>query len=230
MATDRPEDLVIRGRLSWPKFTMPEAIAFNKSSDYPKKDEDVRPSFQLLVNSVQLEKLTTYVKDVFLPWCAEQEKAGEKASALTAAQVKKLTKIIDEADWETDPVLGLINKVHEKTVDLAPEAEATVKVNGFKGQDLVQKAIVRSTDQLANPHDDIIIGERGLIMDIADTNLELYPGSFVIAQLNLYAFVSAGNPGISATTPAVIFAADGERFGGGAALDEDSIFLADDED
>ena len=231
MATiERPKDIVIRGRLSFPKFTMPEALAFNRTSEHAKKDEDVRPHFFILLDEAQQNKLTKYIVDEFLPWCQAQEKAGEKRSALNAGQVKKLTKVIEAGEWDVDGVLGLIYPVHEKTAELAPEAESQLKVNGFKGQDLVRKAIVRDVSELRNQVDDIVLGERGEILDINDTIHELYPGSVVTAQLNLYAFVAAGQPGISASTSTIIFVRDDERFGGGGGVDEDDVFMALDED
>jgi len=226
VATERPKDITIRGRLSWPKFTMPEAIAFNNSSRFPKPADKVRPSFQLLLDDVQQDKLITYLKDEFLPWTIEQDKAGEK-SGLTAAQVKKLTKVLDAAEWDVDAVLGLIKPVHEKTADLAPESVSSLSVNGMPGRDIVRKAVVRSEDQLANPTDDVIVPARGLILPVEDTTLELYPGSYCAAQLNLFAFTAAGNPGITASTGTIIFVGEADRFGGGGSVvDEDDLFMS----
>ena len=99
MVTNDPQTVTIRGRLSFPNFTYAAALKQNLKSKFPKKEEDVRPNFQLLLNEVQGDKLVAHVRDVFIPWCVEQEKAGAK-SGLTAAQAKKLTKILDEGDWE----------------------------------------------------------------------------------------------------------------------------------
>lgn len=220
-----PQVTTIRGRLSWPNFTYAQALKQNTTSTYPKKEEDVKPSFNLLLSQAQADKLVSFIKDTFLPWCVQNEKDGAK-SALTAGQVKKMTRALDEADWETEGVLGLINKVHEKTAELAPEAVMSVKVNGFKGSDLELKAVVKAEDELRNPTEDLIIPARGLILPIGDTTHELYPGSMVAAQINMFAFVSAGNPGITASTSTAIFVGHAERFGGGGTLDEDDIFMA----
>lgn len=223
-ATKDPQSILIRGRLSWPQFTYAQALKQNAGSKFKKNDEDVRPNFQLLLDEVQAEKLVTHLKDVFLPWCIEQGKAKEK-SGLTEAQVKKMVKVLDEADWEVDGILGLIKPVHEKTQPMAPEAVMSVPVNGFKGQDLEVKAIVNDESQLKNSVDEVIIPERGLILPINDTNLEAYPGAVVAAQLNLFAFVGA-NVGITASTRTVVFVADADRFGGGGSdLDEDELFM-----
>lgn len=223
-AEKNPQEITIRGRLSWPKFTMAEALAQNATSKFPKKPDEVKPNFNLLLLPDQQDKLITKIKDEFLPFCAARGKAGEK-SGLDAGQIKKLTRALDAAEWDVDEVLGLIKPVHEKTVELAPEAVASVKVNGFKGQDIVLKAVVRSEADLRNPTDDVIIPERGMIMDVNDTTLELYPGSFVAAQINMFAFVAAGNPGITASTSTAIFVGHADRFGGGGALDEDAVFM-----
>lgn len=226
MAEIKAQNVTIRGRLSFPHFTMPEAIENNKRSKYPKVDSEVRPSFQLLLEEAQQEKLLKHLKDVFIPWCIEQGKAGEK-SGLSAAEAKKLTKVIDEADWEVDPLFGLLKPVHEKTAPLAPEAVSTITVKGFKGQDLEQKVKVTDENQLRVPDPDLIIPERGLLMPARDTTLELYPGSRVGATINLFAFVGA-QPGITANTSTAVFLSDDERFGGGGDItDEDEMFVED---
>jgi len=229
VASNNPQSVTIKGRLSFPVWTHDEAVKRNLKSKYPKANaDDVRPGFDLLVSDGQLGKLLDHLRNVFLPWCEEQGKKGEK-SGLTAAQSKKIRKVIDEGDWEVEGVLGLIKAVNEKTAELAPESVASIKVNGYKGTDLVRKAVVKSTDQLKNDVDDVVIPPRGEIFPIEDTKLELYPGSYCAATLNLFAFVGA-NVGITATAGAVIFVEDRDRFGGGGAeIDEDDIFMDDDE-
>lgn len=225
MATEKnPQELTIRGRLSWPNFTYAQALKQNSTSKFPKKDEDVRPNFNLLLMTDQVTKLVDHLRDVFIPWCIAQEKAGEK-SGLTETNAKKLLTVLDNEDWD-EGISGLIYPVHEKTRPMAPEAVLSVKVNGFKGSDLDLKAIVRDEKQLKNPADDIVIPERGLILPVNDTTLELYPGSFVAAQINMFAFVSGKTPGITASTGAAIFVGDADRFGGGGALDEDELFMS----
>ena len=227
MNQKNPQNITIRGRLSWPVWTVAEALKRNPKSKFPKKDEDVKASFNLLLAEAQTEKLIAHLKDVFFPWCIEQEKAGQK-SGLTAAQVKKLTRNLDERDWETDGVFGLIGPVPEKSAELAPEAEINVRVNGLKGRDLEQKAVVKDESQLKNPTEDIVIPERGLILPAQDTTIELYPGSVCAATINLFAFVGA-QPGVTASAGAVIFVQDADRFGGGGTeIDEDDIFMDDD--
>lgn len=235
MASTNPQEITVKGRISFPVFTYDQAVARDAKSKFPKKDKnDIRPGFDLLLTQTMLEKLTTHLRDVFLPWCIEQEKLGDKGkSKLTAAQAKKITKIIDEGDYEVDQVVGLIRAVHETTAELAPEAVATLKVNGMKGRDLNLKAVVKSTDDL-NPlddrNDDIILPPRGEIMDLDRTKLEIYPGAYVAATINLFAFTGA-NVGITASTGSVIFLDHRDRFGGGGeTIDEDDIFLDDDED
>lgn len=227
MGTD-PQIITIRGRLSWPNWTYADALKQNLKSKFPKKDDEVRPSFNLLLTQARTQRLVTHLTDVFLPWCLEQEKSGDK-SGLSAAHVKKLNRILSDQDWEADAVMGLIYKVHEKTQDLAPEAVTSVKVNGFKGRDLEQQAVVHDEADVKAPADDLIIPDRGLILPVNDTKLELYPGSVVAATINLFAFVSASQPGITANTSTAIFVEHADRFGGGSFVDEDSVFMDDDE-
>lgn len=232
MATDKPKALTIRGRLSFPNFTYEQALRQNKKSDYPKADEKVRPNFNMLLTQVQQDKLIAYIKDEFLPWVEEQEKAYPKASdksGLSAANIKKITRALDEADWEVDKILGLLGPVPERTVDLAPEAVSSLRVTGFPRQDLTQKVLVTDLDQLKNPVD-VVLPARGEFYPQEDTKVELYPGCHVAAQLDMWAFTAVGNPGITATTPAVLFIADGERFGGGGGIDEEDVFMDLDEE
>ena len=126
------------------------------------------------------------------------------------------------SDWTEQPPYIPIKALSEKSAELAPEAVASLKVNGMRGQDLVLKAVVNSEDELVIPDENILAYP--IIQPINRTVHELYPGSLAAATLNLYSFVSGKLPGFSASTGTVIFKADAERFGGGIAVDEDEIF------
>ena len=222
MAKD-PQTVTIYGRLSYPVFTYAEAVARNaKKTQYQKKPEDVTPEFNLLLEQPQLDKLVSHITDVFLPWCLEQHTAGQKRSALDDKQIKKILAVFE--DLSDQPPYLPVRVVPEKTAEMAPEAVATLKVNGAKGTDLVQKAIVNDESELVVPGGDIIIPARGVIMPIRDTVHTLYGGCYAAATLNLYAYISSGLPGISASASTIVFKTDGDRFGGGVAVDEDDIF------
>ena len=180
------------------------------------------PEFNLLLEQPQLDKLIAHITDVFLPWCLEQHTAGQKRSALDDKQIKKILAVFE--DLSDQPPYLPVRVVPEKTAEMAPEAVATLKVNGSKGVDLIQKAIVNDESELAVPGGDIIIPARGVIMPIRDTVHTLYGGCYAAATLNLYAYISSGLPGISASASTIVFKADGDRFGGGVAVDEDDIF------
>lgn len=235
MAQDnRPKNLTIRGRLSFPNFTYASALDFNKRSEHAKPEEDVRPNFHLVLDESGFEKVAAYLRDVFLPWTVEQGKLpdGSKKSGLSAKQAKALQSILDEdpSTWvpKEDGLMGLLYPLSDKTKELAPEGVVAIKVNGFKQRDLELKAIVRSEEELRNAIDAPDIPERGLILPVGDTNHELYAGAVVASTINMWAFTSAGQPGITCNTSTAVFVADAERFGGGGAiLDEDDIFLDD---
>jgi len=53
----------------------------------------------------------------------------------------------------------------------------------------------------------------------------MYGGCYVAATLNLFSFVSGKAPGFSAAASVAVFKADGDRFGGGVAIDEDEMFM-----
>lgn len=219
-----PKNVTIYGRLSFPTFDYQQAVAKNAKSQYAKADPaDVTPDFNLLLERAQLDKLKTHILDEFLPYCVEQEKKGDKRDALTQAQADKIAKIIEDEDWDNQPPYICIKPVPEKTMDLAPEALASVKVLGNKGTDIVQQAIVQDESELAVPDPDRV--SYPAILPIGQTVHTLYGGCYAAATLNLYAYISGKQPGFSAAASVCVFKADGDRFGGGVAVDEDEMFL-----
>ena len=221
MATN-PQNVTIYGRLSFPVFSHKEAVARNAKSDFPQADPgDVKPEFNMLVDDAQFTKFMTHVKDVFLPFCLAQHTAGEKRNALDAAQIKRITDVLDNP--ANQPPYVPVKLVPEKTQPLAPDAVAMIKIVGNKGADIEQKAIVNSDDELLAPDPQKMIFPR--VEPIGLTVHNLYAGCYVAATLNLYSYISGKVPGFSASSGVAIFKADGDRFGGGVAIDEDEIFL-----
>lgn len=220
--TKNPKTVTIYGRLSFPNFQYAAAVARNAKSQYPKDAADVAPDFNLLVEQAQLDKLVTHVRNEFLPYCEAQSVKNEKRDALTGAEVKRILKIVDAGDWEAQPPYIPIKTIGDKTADLAPECVANVKVNGNRGVDVELKAIVNSEDELVVPDPDILTYP--VIKPIGQTVHQMYAGCYVAATLNLYAFISGKLPGFSASASVAVFKADGERLGGGTAVDEDEIF------
>lgn len=218
-----PKNVTIYGRLSFPTFDYQQAVAKNAKSQFAKDAADVTPDFNLLVEQAQLDKLKAHVLNEFLPYCLEQHNKGEKRDALDAKQVEKLVKLIESEDWETQPPYIPIKPVPEKTLELAPEALASIKVAGNKGTDIIQQAIVQDESELAVPDPDRV--SYPAILPIGQTVHSLYGGCYAAATLNLYAFVSGKLPGFSAAAGVCVFKADGDRFGGGVAIDEDEMFL-----
>lgn len=218
-----PKTVTIYGRLSFPNFNYAAAVAWNAKGQFPKDAADVAPDFNLLVEPAQLEKLVNHVKGEFLPYCVAQSEKGEKRDALSKADVKRILTIIDASDWDSQPPYICIKPVGEKTADLAPEAVASIKVVGNKGVDVELKAIVNSEDELLVPDPDLL--QFPVIKPIGQTVHQMYSGAYVAATLNMYAFISGKLPGFSASASVAVFKADGERFGGGVAVDEDAMFL-----
>jgi hypothetical protein len=223
VAAKNPKTVTIYGRLSFPTFTAKEAYDRSQKGSYPADSIDkAAPDFQLLVEDKQLNKLRDHVVNEFFPYCIEQEKKGEKRDVLSAAEVKKLSEQINEPDFD-----GAYNTpfkpVHEKSAELAPECVATIKVIGNKGTDIELKAIVNSEDELIVPDPDQLTFP--IIKPIGQTVHSMYPGAYVAATVNLYAYHNGKLPGFSAGASVAVFKADAERFGGGTTVDEDEIFL-----
>src|SRR6188768_998176 len=204
MGAKNPKTVTIYGRLSFPNFTYAGALARNPKSKFPKPDAEVQPDFNLLVEQAQLDKFIAHVTNEFLPYCLDQESKGEKRDALDTKAVKKLTDLINAGDWDNQPPY-----IH-------------IKVVGNKGTDVELKAIVNSEDELAVPDPDLL--QFPVIRPINSTVHQMYAGCYVAATLNLYAYMSGALPGFTASAGVAVFKADADRFGGGAALDEDEIF------
>lgn len=224
-----PKTITIYGRLSFPQFTAKEAFDRSQGGQYPAKSiAEAKPSFQLLVEQPQLDKLMTHVKDTFLPYCAAQEAAGEKKDSLSAAEVKDILKQIeDPSNWDKGVYNTPFKTVHEKTQPLAPECVATIKCIGNEGVDIEQKAIVRSESDFADPALAADQLKWPDVKPIDQTVYSMYPGCYVAVTINLYAYHNGKLPGFSAGVSVAVFKADNERFGGGVTVDEDAIFADD---
>ena len=219
-----PQTVTIYGRLSWPVWTMEAAIERNAKSKFPKADDRVAPSFNLFVEADQLDKLIKHVETEFLPWVEERGKNGEKRNALSSREIKKIKDLLASKDWEDQPPFIPIKPVPEKSVELAPEAVASISISGQAGRDLIQKAIVRSDDQLVDPSSRTTLP---VVVPIEETTFSMYGGCVASATLNLYSFVAAGSPGFSASANTAVFREDAESFSGSVAVDEDDMLLDD---
>ena len=220
-----PATVTIYGRLSFPTFTWQEAVERNRTAPrniQVSKDEDVKPSFNLLLEEAQLDKLMTHIKDVYLPWVSDQHKAGaDRFKQLDDKQVARLVKQLD-SDWTEQPPHILLKPVSDKSLALMPEAVASVKLSGNKGEDMTLKAIINSEEELAVNDGQIVTFPT--IRPINESVHNMYPGAYVAATINLYAYYNSA-PGLSGGCATPVFKADADRFGGGVEIDEDEIFL-----
>lgn len=218
-----PKAVTLWGRLSFPTWTAQESYDRNLKGSYPSKDvASASPDFQLLLNDVQWAKFLKHATEVFLPYCAEQHKKGEKKDALEDREVKMLIDAIT-GDLSDQLVNTPVKAVSEKSAELAPEAVATLKCIGPKGGDIELKAIVNGEDELSVPDPDLI--QFPVIVPINKSVHQMYPGCNVAATLNLYAYRNGKNPGFSAGVSVAVFKGDNDRFGGSVSVDEDEMFL-----
>jgi hypothetical protein len=217
-----PKTVTIYGRLSFPTFTAKEAFDLSQKGQYPAKDvASAAPSFSLLVGQTQWEKFLKHATEVFLPYCETQHAKGDKKDSLDPNEVKQL--IAGLSDLENQLFNSPAKPVHEKSAALAPDAVATVKCIGPKGGDIELKAIVNSESELSVPDPDLL--SFPAVRPINATVHSMYPGCYVAATLNLYAYHNGKHPGFSAGVTTAVFKMDGDRFGGSIAVDEDDIFL-----
>jgi hypothetical protein len=223
MGSATPTVVTVYGRLSYPVFSYAEAVKNDAHSPTPKQDPaQVTPSFYLLLEPGQAEKYKRHILDVFFPYCLAQHKAGESKNALAPADVQRLVKLIESADWDAQPPYISFKKIGEKTQELAPDCVFAVKIVGPRGADIEQRAIVRDENELRVPDPDLLTFP--VVKPIGQTTHQLYPGSYAAATLNLYSFTSGKLPGFSSSAAVVVFKADAPRFGGGVEVDEDAIF------
>lgn len=218
-----PKNVTFYGRLSYPTFTAQEAYDRSQKGSYPAKDVgSAAPDFLLLVNATQFKKVLDHCVNVFLPYCQAQHEAGEKRDALEASEVKKLIDSIqgDLADQVFNSPFKLVS---DKTAELAPEAVAAIKVIGPKGGDFELKAIVNDESELVVPDPDLL--SFPVLKPLSATTHEIYPGAVVAVTGNAYAYKNGKLPGFSIGANIAVFRADADRFGGGAGIDTDEIFL-----
>ena len=221
MAAKNPKTVTIYGRLSFPNFLHAQAVTRNATSKFPKPADEVQPDFNLLVEQAQLDKLIAHVQQEFLPYCLDQGKKNEKRDALNTKNVKRITDLINSGDWDNQPPYLPIKVINEKTQELAPECVASIKVVGNRGTDIDLMAVVNSEDELSVPDPDLLTFP--VLKPIGQTVHSMYPGCYVAATLNLYAY-ETGSVGFTASAGVAVFKADADRFGGGVAVDEDEIF------
>jgi hypothetical protein len=215
--------VTIYGRLSFPTFTAQQAYERSLKGQYPAKDVgSANPDFQLVLTDAQWEKFLKHAVEVFLPYCEEQHKQGQKRDALEPKEVKLLKAQI-EGDLDSQTLNTPAKPVKDEMLALVPDAVAVVKAIGPKGGNIQQKAIVNSEAELEVPDPDLL--SFPVVKGIGETKHELYPGCYATATLDLYSYRNGKNPGFSAGVSTVVFKADADRFGGGGPdVDLDEIF------
>ena len=226
MVSQNPKNVTIKGRLSFPRFSHRDAVAANERSKFKKADpSEVAPEFNLLIEQDQLDKLKDHILNVFLPYVEQQVANKEKRDTLSPKLIQKIKDKIDTEDWDGSPFLPM-KPVSEKNAEVAPESVASVKITGSKGGDITLKARVENEDQLVIPDPDILSWPT--IVPLDKSIFQMYPGAYVAATLNLFAFESSSTiNGISAGANTAVYLGniEGARFGGGVDVDEDDIFM-----
>lgn len=221
------KNVTMKGRLSFPRFFIKDAIEANKKSKFPKaNDSEVSTEFNLLLEQAAVDKFNKHVLDHFLPYVEEQfAKDPKNRDALEPKLVDKIRKFIEAEDWSDQPPFFPIKTLTEKNQEAAPECVASLKVMGRKGADVDLQATVFEPGQLLVPDPDILTYP--VRKPIGQTVFEPYAGAYYTATLNLYAFYNSNaNYGIGAAASIAFHMGnlEGERFGGGGVVNEDEIF------
>jgi hypothetical protein len=219
-----PKVVTIYGRLSFPQWTAQEAFDKSQKGKYPAKSvAEAKPNFNLLVEPRQLDKLRNHIIDNFFPHCAKSfAEDGEKGrDALEPKEIKDLQAQIEGTDF--DGVFNTpIKNVTEKSLALAPECVASVKLIGNEGTDMTLQAVVRKEDELNAGDPNQLTWP--CIRPLAETVHTMYPGCYVGVTVNLYAYHNGKLPGFSAGANVAVFRDNADRFGGGVAVDAEEMF------
>lgn len=220
-----PKTVTVAGRLSYPVFTAKEAYDKSQKGKYPARSvSEAKPDFLLLVTQAQWELFYNHVVNEFLPYCAQQYAKGEKKDALDPTEIQQLIEGLDDLPKQIFNTPA--KPVYEKSVELAPEAVATIKCIGPTGGDIELRAIVDDEDQLAVPDPDLLISKTNKkVLPLEQTKHRIYPGAYVASTLNLYAYHNGKFPGFSAGVSVAVFKSNADAFGGSVAVDEDAIFM-----
>ena len=229
MADQDPQKLYIYGRLSYPTFTAEEAFERGKKSKFPPASvKTATPSYNVIVEEAQFDKLFNFARDVFLPSRTKLDKSHKQYLS-----PKEVQMLIAQMEVRADPANdivdfeGMLNTpvkaVPAKTKEMAPEGFASVTVRGNKGIDIELKAIAMDETEL-DPPDPAQI-KFPVVKELHETKHKLVPGSIVTVAGNLYSYHNGNNPGFSLGSGVVIFKAKADQFGGGGAIDEDELFL-----
>ena len=225
-----PTTVTIYGRLSYPTFTYEAAVESNKSAPQPRKEEEVTPIFNVMVNETQFKKLLNHLKTEFIPMCEENYKMNTSAiqkgktppNTLDPRDAKKLLDALKAEDWEDQPPFLMIKPVSEASKDKDPEAKASLRIRGSKMQDVQLRAIVRDETELLDPSEDIL--SFPAILPIEQTTHTMYAGCVVAVTLTLYSYKASNIPGLGARANVCVFKTDAPAFSGVVDVDEDEIF------
>lgn len=223
MTTENPH-VTLSGRLSFPRFTAQQAFDQSQGSKYPAKSvEEAKPSFDILLDQTQLDKLLATLEE-FVAFAEERGKQGEKKNKFETSDADDIRKGLASGTWKSKLYQLPIKEVHEKTAPMAPEAVVALGVKGPAGSNFELRAIVQSEDEVTDPN---FVYTKPTILPIKDTVHDIYAGCNVKVTVNFYAYETQGTPGISCGATIIVFHKDNDRFGGGVAIDEDEMFLDD---
>lgn len=223
MTTENPH-VTLSGRLSFPRWTAQEAFDRSQGSKYPAKSvEEAKPSFDLLINQTQLDKLIATLEQ-HIDFAVARGLAGEQKNMLSESDADDIRKGLASGTWKSKLYQLPIKEIHEKTAQLAPEAVVALSVKGQAGTNFEKRAIVRDEKEVTDVD---YVFTKPAILPIADTVHDLYAGCDVKVTVNFYSYMTQGTPGITCGAAIVVFSGDNDRFGGGVAIDEDEMFLDD---
>lgn len=219
-----PKVVTVNGRLSFPRWTAQEAYDASQAGDYKAASPaEAKPEFTLLLEQDQFDKVLAQVENEFLPYCVEQDKQGEKRDKLTKKEAADILAQIKAGEHKDGVYNTPFKELSEKSAELAPECVVGIKCIGNAGVDIDLAAIVRDESELAvNDGSQLVFP---VIKPLDQSTHSMYPGAYVAATLNLYAYHNGKIPGFSAGVSTAVFKADADRFGGGVSVDEDEIFM-----
>lgn len=224
--SEGPVKISVSGRLSFPVFTMAEAIERDKTSMYPAMSPDyISPGFNLLLDQKTHDRIVEFFLDTLLPSFIQDRSENEKWG-LDAKEAKRVETLLRSGDLSEQPPYIPLKPVPEKSQAMAPEAVSQLNIKGRRGADIKLQAIVNSAEEVLDGFDHP--ASFPALMSIGETIHSLYPGSIAAATLTFYPVTKAKPAGFQARATTAVFKADAEQFGAGEVeFDLDDLFLDD---
>ena len=218
--------VTLRGLLSYPRLTAQEGFDFSqKHGKYPFDSvAKAKASFDLLLDQDQFDIAVDAVTQ-HVEWAVARHKAKEEKNICSPEDAKDILAGLKKGEFRSKLFITALNQMNETTAQMAgDEYVGLIGVKSKAGSDFKLRAIARTSEDMADPS---VVLTKAQIVDLGKTVHEIDAGDQVMVTISLFAYVSSGKPGISASASTIVFSRKDKEFGGGVSVDEDAMFADD---